>query len=71
MVHSSDETAGSVGAVHLGHGEREWIRGPLSKDANYRIIVTGDLGPREIGKLIKLLEAQKAVLADDDEGPAS
>jgi hypothetical protein len=30
-------------------------------------VVSGDLGPKEIGKLIKLLEAQKAVLSDDDE----
>jgi hypothetical protein len=48
-------------------GEREWLRGPLSKEANYRIFVSGNLGPKEIGKLIKLLEAQKAVLSDDDE----
>ncbi len=48
-------------------GEREWLRGPLSKEVGYRLIVSGDLGPREIGKLIKLLEAQKAVLDDDEE----
>jgi len=47
--------------------EREWLRGPLSKDSNYRLIVSGNLGPKEIGKLIKLLEVQKAVLSDDDE----
>ena len=48
-------------------GEREWLRGPLSRDASYRLIVSGELGPKEIGKLIKLLEAQKAVLSDDDQ----
>ncbi|MGC1511407.1 MAG: hypothetical protein WA797_00620 [Acidimicrobiales bacterium] len=47
--------------------EREWLRGPLSKGVSYRLIVSGDLGPKEIGKLIKLLEAQKAVLDDDYE----
>lgn len=49
--------------------EREWMRGTLSKDraVNYRLIVSGDLGSREIGKLIKLLEAQKLVLDEDDE----
>jgi hypothetical protein len=47
--------------------EREWLRGPLSKDTSYRLIVTGDLGPKDIGKLIKLLQAQKAVLDDTDE----
>lgn len=47
--------------------EREWIRGPLSSGTSYRLFVSGDLGPKEIGKLIKLLEAQKLVLSDDDE----
>jgi hypothetical protein len=49
-------------------GEREWLRGPLSRETSYRLIVAGDLGPKEIGKLIKLLTAQKAVLSDEDEG---
>lgn len=48
------------------HGEREWLRGPLSRDTSYRLIVVGELGPREIGKLIKLLQAQQAVLAEED-----
>jgi hypothetical protein len=46
--------------------EREWLRGPLSKEVNYRLIVSGELGSKEIGKLIKLLEAQKLVLDDDE-----
>lgn len=46
--------------------EREWLRGPLSKDVSYRLLVSGDLGPREIGKLIKLLKAQQSVLEEDD-----
>ena len=46
--------------------EREWLRGPLAKNVSYRLIVSGDLGPRELGKLIKLLEAQKLVLLDDE-----
>lgn len=54
-------------ALRPSSGEREWLRGPLSKDSNYRLIVSGELGPKELGKLIKLLEAQKAVLSDDDE----
>jgi hypothetical protein len=50
-------------------GEREWLRGDLSKakGIGYRLIVSGDVGPKEIGKLIKLLEAQKLVLDDEDE----
>lgn len=50
----------------VASGEREWIRGPLARDVSYRLIVSGDLGPRELGKLIKVLEAQKAILEDDD-----
>lgn len=46
-------------------GEKEWLRGSLGRDVSYRLIVAGDLGPKEIGKLITLLEAQKAVLSDD------
>jgi hypothetical protein len=45
--------------------EREWLRGSLSRDTNYRLIVSGNLGPKELGKLIKLLQAQKAILDDD------
>lgn len=51
----------------LSTGEKEWLRGPLSKDTSYRLIVSGDLGPKEIGKLIKLLKAQQAVLSDEDD----
>ena len=49
------------------------MRGPLSRETSYRLIVAGDLGPKEVGKLIKLLKAQQAVLSDeddDDERPA-
>jgi hypothetical protein len=57
----------SMSSLPSATGEREWLRGPLSKEASYRLIVTGDVGPKEIGKLIKLLQAQQAVLSDDDE----
>jgi hypothetical protein len=50
-----------------GEGEREWLRGPLSKDVSYRLLVSGDMGAKEIGKLIRLLTAQKLVLEDNDE----
>lgn len=53
-------------AIGLEKQEREWLRGPLSRETNYRVIVSGDIGPKEIGKLITLLEAQKAVLSEDD-----
>lgn len=49
--------------------EREWLRGMLSKDgaSAFRIIISGDIGAKSIGKLIKILEAQKLVLEDDDD----
>lgn len=77
VVERSEEVAApKPAAVSLvGHpptiivsSEREWLRGPLSRDVGYRLIVSGDMGAKELGKLIKLLEAQKAVLDDDDEG---
>ncbi|MFF0947567.1 hypothetical protein ACFYE9_07820 [Rhizobium leguminosarum] len=46
-------------------GEVEWIRSRLSGDTNVRLLVKGDMGPKEIGKLIRLLEAQKLVLEED------
>lgn len=66
---SKQETIPPTLAMGVGviESEREWSRGPLSKDSAYRLVVTGKLGPKEIGKLIKLLEAQKDVLSDDDE----
>lgn len=51
----------------LNTSEREWLRGPLSREVSYRLIVSGDMGAKELGKLIKLLEAQKDVLAEDDD----
>ncbi len=50
-------------------GEREWLRGPLSRETSYRLLIQGEMGPREIGKLIRLLQAQQAVLSEEDELP--
>lgn len=54
-------------AVRPEAGEAEWMRNPLGRETSVRLLVTGKMGSREIGKLIKLLEAQKAVLDDDEE----
>jgi hypothetical protein len=48
-------------------GEVEASRGKLGDGVTYRLMVTGEMGPKQISKLIKLLEAQKSVLDDDDE----
>ena len=48
-------------------GEAEWMRNKVGVGTTVRLMVSGDMGPKEIGKLIRLLEAQKAVLTDDDD----
>lgn len=58
--------AKAVDASSISPGEHEWLRGPLSKEVKYKLIVSGEMGPREISKLIKVLEAQKAVLEDEN-----
>ena len=56
----------ATATADLTVGERDWLRGPLSKGVSYRLLVSGEMGPKELGKLIKMLEAQKAILDDDD-----
>lgn len=48
-------------------GEVEWMRSRLGKDASVRLMVTGDVGAREVGRLIRLLETQRDVLQEDDD----
>jgi hypothetical protein len=48
-------------------GERELTTGLLSKDANFRLIVSGPIGVREIERLIKKLEIDKEILAEQGE----
>ncbi|HEY0043987.1 MAG TPA: hypothetical protein VGB62_05495 [Allosphingosinicella sp.] len=49
-------------------GESEWMRNLVGRGTKVRLLVSGgDMGPKEIGRLIKLLEAQKAVLDDDED----
>jgi hypothetical protein len=58
--------SGAAASPSTGN-EREWLRGSLARDTTYRLIVSGELGPKELGKLITLLQAQKAILEDDAE----
>src|SRR5579863_4227624 len=46
-------------------GETEWMRLSLGRDTKARLLVTGTMGPKEIGRLIKMLDAQKDVLDDE------
>jgi hypothetical protein len=44
------------------------MRNLVGRDTKVRLLVGGgEMGPREIGKLIKLLKARQSVLADDEE----
>lgn len=47
-------------------GERELTTGLLSKDANFRLLVSGEIGVKEIERLIKKLELDKEILAEQD-----
>jgi len=48
-------------------GETEWMRNALGGDTRIRLMVKGEMGPKEIKKLIRLLEAQQSILSDEDE----
>jgi hypothetical protein len=58
------------GKVNLMAGERELTTGLLAKEASFRLIVSGNIGVKEIERLIKKLELDKEILADEDEGPS-
>lgn len=51
----------------LEDSENEWMRNSLSPETSIRLLVKGDMGPKEIGKLITLLKAQRLILMDDVE----
>jgi hypothetical protein len=52
-------------------GERELTTGLLSNDASFRLIVRGQVGVKEIERLIKKLEIDKESLADEGEEAAA
>lgn len=54
------------GKVKVMAGERELTTGLLSKDASFRLIVSGQIGVKEIERLIKKLELDKEILAEQD-----
>jgi hypothetical protein len=47
-------------------GERELTTGLLSKEANFRLLVSGPVGVKEIERLIAKLELDKEILAEAD-----
>jgi hypothetical protein len=56
----------STPEVKVMSGERELTKGILAKDASFRLIVSGNIGVKEIERLIKKLELDKEILADQD-----
>jgi hypothetical protein len=52
-------------------GERELTTGLLSKDASFRLIVSGQIGVKEIERLIKKLELDKEILAEQQDEQAA
>jgi hypothetical protein len=52
-------------------GERELTTGLLSKDASFRLIVSGQIGVKEIERLIKKLELDKEILAEQQDEEAA
>ena len=61
-VPSLEIAMSTPGAAQVVDKEREWLRGSLSCLTSYRLLVSGHVGPDELGNLIELLRAQKAVL---------
>jgi hypothetical protein len=50
----------------LGANATEW-RGLLAKEASFRLIVSGEVGVKEIERLIQKLEIDKEILADQED----
>jgi hypothetical protein len=44
---------------------REWASGLLGKETHYRLFVSGKMEPKQISKLISILECLKEILSDD------
>jgi len=53
--------------IKLLEGEREITTGLLSKEAGFRLIVSGHIGKKEIDRLIKKLEFDRDILSEADD----
>ncbi len=51
-------------ATSVAEGERELTTGLLSRDASFRLIVSGKVGEKELDRLIRKLQLDKEILAD-------
>lgn len=50
-------------------GERLLLAGMLSRTVRFRLFVTGPIGQREMENLIRKMETDRDILADDDHPP--
>lgn len=66
MFSQPAETSTAV-AVKPMEGERELTTGLLSKEAGFRLFVSGKVGPKELDRLIKKLQLDRDILSDPDE----
>jgi hypothetical protein len=48
--------------------ERELIRGSLSRTASFRLLVSGQVGDKEIERLIRKLELEREIPAEQEIG---
>lgn len=53
-----------LGSTPILAEERQFLHGPLGAEVEYRLLVSGNVGPRELGKLIRILQLQKELLED-------
>ncbi len=60
----------TIKGVTLMGNERVWSDGILSKEATYRVIVSGKIGPKEIDRLILKLRLDREILADLEDDAA-
>src|SRR5690606_35063871 len=65
IAHRSDDFE-QADSFQSAPGERILTTGLLSKSASFRLFVSGRVGKTEIERLIKKLELDKEILADDE-----
>ncbi len=55
----------------VGVGERVRLSGELAEGVNFRLLVSGDLAPKDVKKLIKLIEIQLEDVDDAQKGKSN
>ena len=47
------------------------IRGQLTRESAYRLLVSGEIGVKELNKIIRVLTLQRELLSDSDDDEAT